>query len=112
MIPEIAERRADIQALCRRFGVQRLEIFGSAAAGTFRDEQSDLDFLVEFESTGPGYADRYFGLLESLEELYRRQVESGRQLCDQEPVFPSVGGSQQSPALCSLRRGSTSTIAQ
>lgn len=56
--------------------MRRLEVFGSAAVGKFRSEESDLDFLVEFEpSAGPGYADRYFGLLESLEQLFGRPVD-------------------------------------
>ncbi len=76
MIAEIVERRTDLEALCRRFKVRRLEVFGSAATGAFRAEDSDLDFLVEFEApTGAGYADRYFGLLESLERLFGRRVD-------------------------------------
>lgn len=76
MIPEIAERRTDLEALCRRFGVRRLEVFGSAATGAFRAEESDLDLLVEFEAAvGAGYADRYFGLLESMEQLFGRPVD-------------------------------------
>jgi len=50
MIHEIEQRRSDLEALCRRFGVRRLELFGSAATGAFRSEDSDLDFLVEFEA--------------------------------------------------------------
>jgi predicted nucleotidyltransferase len=76
MIAQIEQRRAELEALCRRFQVRRLEIFGSAAAGELRGEESDLDFLVEFEpQAGPGYADRYFGLLESLEALFGRPVD-------------------------------------
>jgi len=76
MIAEIEERRAEIQALCRRFAVRHLEVFGSAATGTFRNQESDLDFLVEFQRRAePGYADRYFGLKESLEQLFGRQVD-------------------------------------
>jgi predicted nucleotidyltransferase len=67
VIPDIEQRRPELEALCRRFQVRRLEVFGSAAVGEFRGEESDLDFLVEFEpQAGPGYADRYFGLLEAL----------------------------------------------
>jgi len=76
MIADIERRRVELEALCRRFQVLRLEVFGSAATGEFRGEGSDLDFLVEFEpQTGPGYADRYFGLLESLEALFGRPVD-------------------------------------
>lgn len=77
MIPELAERRTELQALCLTFGVRRLEVFGSAATGTFRADQSDLDFLVEFDMDVPqgSYSDRYFGLLESLERLFGRPVD-------------------------------------
>lgn len=76
MIPDIEQRRTELEALCHRLGVRRLEVFGSAVAGEFREEASDLDFLVEFEPPAcPGYADRYFGLLEALEALFGRPVD-------------------------------------
>lgn len=76
MNAELASRRADIERLCRVHKVHRLEVFGSAVAGEFRPEESDLDFLVEFESLAAGrYADSYFGLLESLERLFGRPVD-------------------------------------
>jgi uncharacterized protein len=77
MIPELIERKTDLESLCRRLGVRRLEVFGSAATGRFRPEDSDIDFLVEFEPAAihHGYADRYFGLLESLEQLFGRSVD-------------------------------------
>lgn len=76
MIEQVERHRASLEALCRRFGVRRLELFGSAVAGGFQTETSDLDFLVDFEPpAGPGYADRYFGLLESLEGLFGQPVD-------------------------------------
>jgi predicted nucleotidyltransferase len=71
----IAERKAEIMDICRRYGVQRLELFGSAAEGR-ESPDSDLDFLVDFGSRPtPGYADAYFGLCEALEELFKRRVD-------------------------------------
>lgn len=76
MRPELEQHRAELEALCRRYGVRRLELFGSAATGQDRPGESDLDFLVEFEPLPPGgYADAYFGLLESLEELFGRPAD-------------------------------------
>ncbi len=76
MIAEVTERRAELHDLCRRFGVRRLDLFGSAARGDFDPACSDLDFLVEFEPKEPGgYADAYFGLKESLERLFGRSVD-------------------------------------
>ena len=76
MIPELACHQVELERLCRLHHVQRLELFGSAAAGTHRLGESDLDFLVEFEPLPPGaYADTYFGLLEALEQLFGQPVD-------------------------------------
>jgi uncharacterized protein len=74
---EIVERNLlAIAELCRRFGVRRLYLFGSAATGRFDPARSDLDFLVEFEPDNTrNYADAYFGLLEQLEALFSRSVD-------------------------------------
>ena len=66
----LRQRRAEVGALCRCYHVRSLELFGSAATGQDRPGESDLDFLVEFDSLpAGGYADAYFGLLEALEAL-------------------------------------------
>ena len=72
----IQQHRAELADLCRRFHVQRLELFGSAATSRFDPETSDLDFLITFGDLAQGqYADSYFGLLEALEELFQRAVD-------------------------------------
>ena len=76
MSPSIDQHRAELSDLCRRYRVQSLSLFGSATRDDFDPQQSDCDFLVEFESLPPGqYADTYFGLLESLERLMGRPVD-------------------------------------
>ena len=46
----IEEHRETLTVLCHRYGVVRLEVFGSAARGTdFNLEKSDADFLAEFD---------------------------------------------------------------
>ncbi len=65
-----------LPALCRRFHVRRLDLFGSAVEGRFDPSRSDLDFLVAFEDLPGGtYADAYFGLREALAELFGRDVD-------------------------------------
>jgi hypothetical protein len=72
---DISTRQEALEALCVRFGVESLYIFGSAVRDALTEE-SDLDFLVEFDNPViPGYLDRYFGLLEGLEELFGRPVD-------------------------------------
>ena len=54
----------------------RLELFGSAATGEYRQADSDLDFLVEFQELPVmAYGAAYFGLLKSLEQLFGRSVD-------------------------------------
>jgi predicted nucleotidyltransferase len=65
-----------VRELCHRFGVRRLDLFGSAATGRFDPARSDLDFLVEFEELPPGkYSNAYFDLLFALEELFSRSID-------------------------------------
>ncbi len=72
----IEENRQALEVLCKTFRVRRLDLFGSTANGRFEAETSDLDFLVEFhEIEDGGYADAYFGLLEGLKTLFRRDVD-------------------------------------
>ncbi len=76
MSPVVAQHRAELERLCRRYRVRRLELFGSAARGRERPGESDLDFLVEFQPLVPGaYADTYFGLLEALKQLFGWPVD-------------------------------------
>ena len=76
-LPEIVETKlSGIAELCRRFGVRRLDLFGSAATGRFEPTRSDLDFLVAFEEMPSGkYAKACFGLRESLEQLFGRPID-------------------------------------
>jgi predicted nucleotidyltransferase len=76
MVAIIEPNRAELNRLCARYHVGRLELFGSAAGGRFDPARSDLDFLVEFRDVPPGqHADCYFGLLEALESLFGRRID-------------------------------------
>ena len=75
-LPVLEGCSGELRELCRSYGVSRLEVFGSAATGEFREGESDLDFLVEFlPSAADSYADSYFGLLEDLQELFGAPVD-------------------------------------
>lgn len=76
MISLIEEKRAELNALCKTYDVQQLDLFGSAVNGTFHLASSDLDFIVSFrEPENRGYAKRYYYFAESLETLFRRKVD-------------------------------------
>lgn len=76
MIPEINQQQANLVALCRRYRVRQLQLFGSAATGAFVPATSDLDFIAEFADTqAADYADRYLDFAEDLEKLFKRRVD-------------------------------------
>lgn len=76
MIALVQDKLAQLAEACRRHRVRRLYLFGSAARGDFRERDSDLDFLVEFEPMDPAeHADCYFGLADELEGLFGRAVD-------------------------------------
>ena len=88
MIALIEQNRDALARSCRQFRVERLEIFGSAAKGTFQPDSSDLDFLVTFADARPGtYADRYLGLLLALEKLFQREVDLVTERSIRNPYF-------------------------
>ena len=76
MLGIVEDKRAEVTALCEKYGVKRLDLFGSAAGDGFDTEASDLDFVVSFERRDPPELfDRYFGLQEDLEALFGRRVD-------------------------------------
>jgi predicted nucleotidyltransferase len=67
MHPAIAQHRSGISAICQRYRINRLDVFGSAARGDdFKPATSDADFLIEFAPDVPKAA---------LEQLLGRGVD-------------------------------------
>jgi predicted nucleotidyltransferase len=76
LIALIEQQRPEVAALCSRFGVQSLEVFGLAADGAFDPAHSHIDFLVDFLPEDPGSLfDSYFELQEALEQLFARKID-------------------------------------
>jgi predicted nucleotidyltransferase len=73
---DIAEKRDALAELCRRYGVERLEVFGSAARGAgFDRNRSDADFLVTFKPAARNDLAAFADLKEALERLLGRPVD-------------------------------------
>jgi len=67
----IAEHLEAIRALCREYGVARLEVFGSVCTPRFDPERSDIDFLVAYPDDydfGP-WATHFLEFQERLEDV-------------------------------------------
>ena len=73
----ISDKKDELAELCRRYGVARLEVFGSAARGTdFDPRSSDADFLVEFRlDDGRATLRQYFDFAEALRHTLGRPVD-------------------------------------
>jgi uncharacterized protein len=76
MHSSIAERLPQLRALCRRYHVARLELFGSATGDAFDPAHSDLDFVVEYLPDPQADAlEEFFGFKAALQALFGRSVD-------------------------------------
>lgn len=73
MTPQIDFDRAELEKLCRKYGIERLSFFGSVIRDDFSDD-SDVDILVEF-LPGSRVGFSFFSLQEELSQLVGRQVD-------------------------------------
>lgn len=63
----------EIAELCKKWGIRKLELFGSALTGNFTPE-SDLDLLVTFEEHQPnGF--KIFDAMDDFSHLFHREVD-------------------------------------
>jgi predicted nucleotidyltransferase len=72
----IDDKRSQLEAICRRYGVRRLDAFGSAIREDFDPARSDVDFLVEFvRDPDLNMFPAYMDLREALADLFGRPVD-------------------------------------
>jgi predicted nucleotidyltransferase len=77
MLALIEQNKSKLIDLSERFGVLRLELFGSACTSEFDSTRSDVDFLVEYPRDydfGP-WASRFTEFQQALSELLGRRVD-------------------------------------
>ena len=80
-------KNKELKKACEKFGVRKLYVFGSVAAG-LADEFSDIDFLVEFQRDNfEGAFDQFTGFKRTLEEIYGKSVDLYSQKKFRNPVF-------------------------
>lgn len=66
-----------IIALCKKYKVEKLWVFGSILTPRFND-QSDVDFSVLFKKNEIkllDYADNFFGFIDELKALFGRDID-------------------------------------
>jgi len=76
MVRVLEDKRQAIADACVRFGVVRLDVFGSVLRDDFRPGESDVDLLVEFAPMDPhGLVDAYWGLLDDLRAVLSVEID-------------------------------------
>jgi predicted nucleotidyltransferase len=89
MIDLLQQNRGDLTEVCRRYGIQKLEAFGSAVEGPWDASRSDLAFVVEYPPDydfGP-WLGRYLDFKGELERLFERPVDLVMSTAPREPSF-------------------------
>ncbi|MCY7374840.1 MAG: nucleotidyltransferase domain-containing protein [Pyrinomonadaceae bacterium] len=75
-----------IGRLCRKYGIARFEIFGSALRDDFGAD-SDVDCLINFTEDDGNYFERYFDFKDELEKLFGRKVDLVVEKAIRNPYF-------------------------
>lgn len=76
-----------ISDLCEQHKVRKLYAFGSVLTERFTD-QSDIDLIVDFEAIDvESYADNYFDLKFSLQDIFKRRVDLLEEKALKNPFF-------------------------
>lgn len=78
---------SDIYKLCESHKVKALYAFGSVLTENF-NEKSDVDLVVDFQSLDVlDYADNYFDLKFSLEDVLKRPIDLLEEKAIKNPYF-------------------------
>lgn len=82
--------------LCLKYKVNRLFTFGSVITNRFKSD-SDVDLIVDFKNVDLyDYADNYFDLKSSLENVFHREVDLLEDKAIKNPYFrKSIDTSKQ-----------------
>lgn len=79
-----------INSLCKSHKVEKLYAFGSVLTDKFNDK-SDIDLIVSFGNVDLlEYADNYFDLKFSLEDIFKRSVDLLEEKAIKNPYFKKV----------------------
>lgn len=82
----------NIIALCRKYRVKSLAVFGSILTDRFNND-SDVDLLVDFDTADHeqwDYVSNYFGFRDALERLFNRQVDLIEKRGIRNPLFKTA----------------------
>jgi uncharacterized protein len=85
----------DISKLCSTYKVKQLYAFGSILTDKF-DANSDVDLIVDFNAMDVNqYADNYYDLKFSLENLFNKRVDLLEEKAIKNPYFREAVNKQR-----------------
>ena len=92
---ELKKYLYDIEHLCSQYKVNKLYAFGSVLTDRF-NKNSDIDFIVDFQPLDIlQYADNYYNLKFSLENILHRPVDLLEEKAIKNPYFLQVVNSKK-----------------
>ena len=75
MIPKVLQKsKRKIAEICRKYEIRELSLFGSQVRGDYH-ENSDFDFLVEFQPNAEIDYFELFDIQEELEKVIQKKVD-------------------------------------
>lgn len=75
MVELIHDKLNELNALCQRYQVRRLFVFGSILTPRFNAD-SDIDFAVDFDNVNiENLFDNYCNLHDALSDLFQRPID-------------------------------------
>ena len=107
MVELLKRNLGEIATLCRRYGIRKLELFGSAARDDFDPARSDVDFFFEFDDDASSLSDRFFGLMEDLERVLGCKVDLVSSQDVRNPYFLKVANQHRITLYAALSRFGT-----
>ena len=78
MVKIVENNIPTIIELCKKHKIKSLYLFGSATDSKYFNEESDVDFLYEYDKGKIAeleYADNYFDFLFSLQNILKRNID-------------------------------------
>jgi predicted nucleotidyltransferase len=73
----VADKIPQLVELCKKYRVERMYLFGSAARDDFDERTSDIDLLITFSTEVKllELADTFFDLMFELEDMFAKKVD-------------------------------------
>ena len=100
MIPAIEKRADELKRLCIRYGVQRLDLFGSVSTGRDNPDESDLDFFGRVSTGGSRHlCGRLFRLAGGSGTAIWTASGPGGGVGYQESLLPAISGTDEDSRL-------------